>query len=36
MDPTAGYVTILEMKHSLIDYITRYYNSVGLTGSMEG
>ena len=26
--PTAGYATILEMKHSVIDYITRYYNNV--------
>jgi len=26
--PTAGCATILEMKHSVIDYITRYYNNV--------
>ena len=26
--PTAGYATFLEMKYSVIDYITRYYNNV--------
>ncbi len=26
--PTAGYVTLLEMKQSVIDYIIRYYNNV--------